>query len=281
MKGFSARVGKHGRLLWVPGDHEGKAVITSDQFFATQLIAKHFRGGKQIDERLLGSGSVSNIGVDMMANDTNFMTAATPFSTLASMNYHACGTGTNASAATDYYLQTVVPSADLTGSTNGYMTGTVTPPTNAAPNVYQTAATFNFNTTLAITEWGIAMSNAAPFTGTATSTSATSLTNTGASFTNTGNKLAGWAIEANASPINTPTTTVWGLVGVNAGNSGTVLELAAGWLTLANAAASTPGGTTAYVVYPGMFDHHQFAALNVVNLDAIQFIYKLTINSGG
>jgi hypothetical protein len=226
--------------------------------------------GRLIDHIDLGSGLVTNIGVDLIANDYTLATAPT----LKAMNYHGIGTGTTAAAATDYSLQTAITSGSLTGSTNGYMTGTQS---YVSPNIYQTVATFTANASLAVTEWSLSMSNAANFSGTATATSGTSLTNSGASFTTSGNGLAGWAVEASSSAVNTPTTTAWGLV---TANTGTVLTIP-GWLTLANAGASTPGGTTGYVVYPSMWDHKVFSAINVVATNTIQFTYQLTIQSGG
>jgi len=267
-----------GRWIYVPGDREGSALTLSSEVFSTNLVAEHRKKNGKTFEYDLGSGLVTNIGVNAMANDPNFITASTAFCTLSTMNYHACGTGTTAAAATDYYLQTVTGSGSLTGSTNGYYTGTQSV---TAPNIYKTVATFTYSASVAVTEWGLVSSNAANFSGTATSTSSTSLTNTGASFTNTGNKLAGWTILANASAANSPTTLVQGLVTVSGSNSGTVLAVPNGWWTLANASASTPSGTTAYVVYPTMWDHKVFSAINVNNGDTIQFTYSLTINSGG
>lgn len=263
---FHAGFERHG-ALWLPG---GIA-------YGTNLLAVHRDPrGRLIKEYDLGSGLVTNIGVDLMAND--FTIAGAP--TLKEMNFHGCGTGTTAAAAADYYLQTATAAASLTGSTNGYFTGTQS---FVSPNIYKTAATFTYAASVAVTEWALLMSNAANFTGTATSTGNNTLTNTGAAFTTTGNALSGWAVEASATAVNTPTTTAWGLV---LSNTATVLTIAgpsasSAWLTLANASAAVPSGTTAYVVYPGMWDHKQFAAINVNSGDTIAFTYQLTINSGG
>ena len=265
--GFRIHAGfeRHG-ALWLPG---GIA-------YGTNLSAIHRDPrGRLIKQYDLGSGLVTNIGVDLMAND--FTIAGAPV--LKQMNFHGCGTGATAAAAADYYLQTAVAAASLTCSKNGYFTGTQS---FVSPNIYQTVATFTYAATLTITEWALLMSNAVNFTGTATSTGNNTLTNTGAAFTTTGNALSGWAVEANASAINTPTTTVWGLI---LSNTATVLTLAGpsggAWLTLANAVAANPTGTTAYVIYPGMFDHKQFTGIGVNSGDTIAFTYKLTINSGG
>lgn len=218
-----------------------------------------------------GSGTVTNIGVDMMANDPTWAAGAT----LKQMLYQGIGTGVTASAASDYYLQTAITAGNLTGSTNGYMTGVQS---WVQPNIFKNVATFTANATLAVTEWGLFMSNAANFARTAVGTpTSTALPDSGAAFTTTGNGLQGWAAEINASAINTPTSTVWGLV---TSNTATQLNIP-GWLTLLNAGASTPGANPAYVVYPGMWDHKQFASVGLSSGDSLQVSYSATIVSGG
>lgn len=221
----------------------------------------------------LGRGLVTNVGVNLMAwNDE----ASTLGATLSLMQYQAIGTGTTAAAATDYYLQTPQGSTNLSGTTNGYMTAVNS---IVAPNTIQSVATFTATGSIAVTEWSLTMSNAAAFTGrSATSTTSTNLTDSGAAFTTAGNGLKGWTVEANSSAINTPTTTVMGLVTTN---SATALTIAEGWWTLANSSASTPSGTTNYVVYPSMWDHKEFSTVNLANTDTLQFTYKVAINSGG
>lgn len=227
--------------------------------FATNLIAHHFRphpkgqyiGGVHfpmdpshpefekphmlVESRDLGSGLVTNAGVNMLSMDWSWIGASTPFCTLSAMTYHGIGTGTTAAAATDYSLQTGVGAGSLTGSTNGYFASSQS---TVAPNVYQSVATVSINATLAITEWGLFSSNGANFSRTATGTpTSTTFPDSGASFTTSGNGLKGWNIEISSSAVNTPTTTVMGLI---TSNTSTSLTLANGWFTLANAAGSTP-----------------------------------------
>lgn len=274
-KAHSLRIPGLGRMILTRDS--GDATILSNEVFATNLSAHHFDGdGLHKDSYDLGSGLVTNIGVNLMANDWTLATAPV----LKQMNFHGSGTGTTAAAATDYYLQTAIGSGSLTGSTNGYMTGTQS---WVSPNQYRTVATFNYTATLAVTEWALLNANGANFSGTATSTGNNTLTNTGASFTTTGNGLMSWTVEASATAVNTPTTTAMGQI---ASNSATVLTIlgtsgSGSWLTLANASASNPSGTTSYVVYPSMWDHKVFSAINVVSGDSIQFTYTLTVNSGG
>lgn len=249
----------------------GQASIAGKDMFSTNFQAVHRRNGRILDVQDLGSGLVTNIGVNLMANDFGWTTA-----TLKAMNFHAVGSGSTAAAASDFFLQTAIGAGSLTGSTNGYMTGTQT---NPLQGQYRTTSTFTAASTITINEWVLAMSNASPFTGrSATSTTSNSLTDTGASFTTAGSGLAQWSVEANSTAINTPTSTVMGQV---ASNTSTALTLLNGWLTLANAAASTPSGTTNYVVYPSIWDHKIVGPFTLNSGDQLQLTYTLTINAGG
>lgn len=264
-----------GRLIWT--SDPGESTMLAKEVFHSNLWAIHCDGDGVLKNSYdLGSGSVTNIGVNLMANDYQLATAPI----LKNANYHGSGTGTTASAASDYYLQTPIGSGSQTGSTNGYVTGTQS---WVSPNQYRTLATFAYTATLAVTEWGLFNSNATNFSGTATATGNNTLTNSGASFTTSGNGLTGWSVEAASSAINTPTTTAMGQIQSNTATALTILGSSGSgqWLTLANASASNPSGTTAYVVYPSTWDHKVFSAINVVNGDSIQFQYTLTINSGG
>lgn len=267
---------KKGRLLWTPD--RGDSVRSSDLFFQSHLEAVHIRNGKVYDRYDLGSGLVTNSGVNLLADDYIWGNGAT----LKQMNYHLCGTGTTSAAAADVFCQTPTAASSLTGSTNGFFTGTQS---YVSPNIYKTIATFTYNTTVAVTEWALCMTNAATVSKTSAGAAPTNntFTDTGGGYTTSGQGLAAYTIEINASIINTPTSTVMGQI---LSNTATVLTLqgpsaTAAWLTLANAVASVPGSTVAYQVFPTAFDHKIFSAINVVNLDSIQFTYSLTVASGG
>jgi hypothetical protein len=267
---------KRGRLLWTPDNGEG--LVTADQVFSTHLRAiVRDKYGKMLDDIDLGSGLVTNVGVNAMANDPSWVAASTPFSTLSAANFHGVGTGATAAALTDFALQTPIASASLTGSTNGYYTGTQSV---VAPNSYQTQATITANATLAVTEWGLALANAANLarTSAGAAPTTTTFTDTAASYNVIGNGLKGYTIEIASAPVNTPTTTVQGLI---TANTATGLTLANGWWTLANAAGATPGATIAYNISPTFFDHRSFSVINIVSGNTIQFIYDLAITSGG
>lgn len=265
-----------GRLLWTPD--RGESERTSDLFFQSHLEAVHMRNGKVHERYDLGSGLVTNAGVNLLANDFTWGNGAT----LKQMNNHLCGTGATTAAAADVFCQTPTGAGSLTGSTNGFFTGAQS---YVSPNIYKTIATFTYNTGVAVTEWALCMTNAATVSKTSAGAAPTNntFTDTGGAYTTSGQGLAAYTIEINSSIINTPTSTVMAQI---LSNSATVLTIqgpsaSAAWLTLANAVASVPGSTIAYQIFPTAFDHKVFSAINVVNLDSIQFTYSLTVASGG
>lgn len=265
-----------GRLLWTKD--RGDSMQPGDMFFQSHLEAQVFRVDGSTKKYDLGSGLVTNAGVNLMADDFIWGNGGT----LKQMNYHGCGTGATAAALTDVFCQTPTLAASLTGSTNGWYTGTQS---YVSPNIYRTVSTFTYNTTVAVTEWSLAMTNALIYTRTSAGAAPTNntFTDTGAAFTTTGQGLAAYTIEIAATVINTPTSTVMGQI---LSNTATVITLqgpsaSAAWLTLANAVAANPGATVVYQVFPTCFDHKVFSVINVANGDSIQFTYSLTINSGG
>jgi hypothetical protein len=270
------RVPGKGRLMWTTDP--GSAGLFGEQFFSTNLLADHFDGdGKLIGQYDLGSGTVTNVGVDTIVNDVLGWALN---SSLKLFNNHGTGTGVTASAATDYWLQTAIASGSLTGSTNGYFTGAQSV---VAPNTYKSVATVVYNATLAVTEWVLTLSNAANLALSTTATAANSATYA-SGLTTTGNGNMGWVIESNATAINTPTTTVISTPITT--NTSTVATLgvttAGGWTTLANGVPSGTGpGAVATVIYPATLDHLVFSAINVNASDSIQFSFSLAINSGG
>jgi hypothetical protein len=276
-----------GRLFWTRD--RGDSRLLSSQVLATNLSAIHYDGDGAIkDVRDLGSGLVTSVGVNLMSYDFTWAGGAT----LKQANYHAIGTGATAAASSDAWLQTAQGSTSLSGTTNGYMTGAQSVIANATGSpyspVYQTVASFTFTGSVSVTEWILAINNSANVTGTATSTSSTSLTNTGAAFATGGNGLQLWTVETGVTtPVNTsPTTQPQLQVVTNTATSLTGLDNVWGagtksWLSLTNQAVSTPGGTSTYVVFPTAWDHKVFGVLSAISGDVIQFTYQLSINSGG
>src|SRR5216684_6961299 len=104
---------KRGRLLWTPDT--GSALIPANMYFMSRLEAIHTRADGSQKYHDLGSGLVTNSGVNLMADDFIWGNGAT----LKQMNNQLCGTGTTAAAAADVFCQTPVGSGSLAGSTNG------------------------------------------------------------------------------------------------------------------------------------------------------------------
>jgi hypothetical protein len=217
----------------------------------------------------LGKGLVTNVGVLALASDWNWSPVG--LGTLRLANQHMTGTGTAAAAATDIYLQTI--------STNGGQTavaGTQSTVSAANSQKYQTVATISYTGTEAVTEWGLHTSATQKSTtgSPATAASSTSLTGTGAPFTASSSSVRG---EQQYIVVDA-TGGVWGLV---TSNTTSVLTVVAWYKITDGTAGSTPGSTDAFAIYPVLWDHKVFSAINVVSGDSIQFTYDLTCTSGG
>jgi hypothetical protein len=251
--------------------------------YRSNLKASLFSKGKYQGSIDLGSGLVTNVGANAIANEAALWAgaglaspAAGPIHTLKLSNWHATGTGTTAAAVLDFRLQTL--------STQGGQTpvaGAQTWINTMAVPKYQTVATIAYTGTEAVTEWGLhtastlSATTGSPFTA----TTATTFTATGTPFTASGVNTQGLqqnliipGTTASIAHIATNTTSVGTLV-----NNGTT-----GWFSQAAMTnGTTPGGTETYTLRPIFWDHKVFSAINVVSGDSIQFTYQLTVSSGG
>ena len=282
----------------------GRIAVATDRFgsatrgkfaggeaFETNLSVKVIRGGKEVKakdvmklnwlDKLrfgsktsidLGSGLVTNVGVMALANDWNLAApSGAAINTLKLANWHITGTGATAAAATDVKIQTI--------SANGGQTpvaGAQSLVSAANLQKYQTIATINYTGSEAVTEWGlITASTVSATTGTPfTNTSATSGTVTGTPLTASSSTVQGQQQHI----VVATTTPSYGLI---TSNTTSVLTIPAWYKTADGTAGSTPGTTEAYTLYPVMWDHKVFSAINVLNGDSIQFTYVLTVVSGG
>lgn len=278
-KVYSFVVPKFGRFAYTRDPGEA-------QMFMSQMISTHLGAivrqpdGKIIDEFDLGSGVVTNIGVTALANDSNWQTeVAEPINTLNVCKYINWGTGATAAATTDWKLQT--QSENEAGKKEAVA---------AASSVLKFLATGNskiiITATLeanlagptAITEWGLfstKKTEGEAAAKAATSTSATELNDTVKPWTESKAKARG---EQNKVVWAEKTEQVYGLI-----TKSTVEKLTIpGWVKNATAeAGTTPEATSKYIVYPVMWDHRVFAAINVEKGNKIEFPYELEIKSGG
>jgi hypothetical protein len=150
----------------------------------------------------------------------------------------------------------------------------VTPTANSW--TYKNVATINYTSTLAITEWGLhsaaalSATTGSPFTA----TSATSGTATGTPLTASTTTARGHTQMI----LMAGTTTVFALV---LNNTTSVFTIPAWYTVAAGTAGSTPGATETYTIRPVLWDRKVFSAINVNNLDSIQFTYSLLVAAGG
>lgn len=279
MKNFSVKI--LGRRLHIALSRpEDAAYHLSGLSYRTNLRADLFHRGKWQGYKDLGSGLVTNIGAQALANEA--VTLASPsgarINLLFLANQHATGKGSTAAAATDYKIETI--------STNGGQTpvaGTQSTPstsTGASPK-YRTVATISYTGSEAVTEWGLFTSGTLSDTTGSPLTAATATTwqDTGSAQT-----ASSSTVQGRQQTIILPgTTTVYGLTASNTTHVGTLSNNGTtGWFKLSDGTAgSTPGNTETFTIRPIMWDHKVFSAINVVNGDSIQFTYDLTVTSGG
>jgi hypothetical protein len=263
----------------------GQGALLGCEAFSTNLQLIHRDGGGRIkDVRDEGSGTITNAGVNLISFDYSWATC-----TIKSANFHAIGVGTTASAASDVWLQTAQGTTNLSGTTNGYMTGTQSVIANATGTpwspIYQTVATFTATGPIAVTEWVLCVANFANVTHTSTATSSTSISDT----TNnpfTSGMVMGTVQTGGATPVNTPTTTPMLQIASQVAATATGIDNSwtsgtKSWLSIANQAVATPAAASTYVVFPTALDHKVFSVVNLVSGDTLQVTYQLSINSGG
>lgn len=279
---YSFIIPKFGRFAYTRDPGEAK-------MFMSQMISTHLGAivrqpdGKIVDEIDLGSGLVTNIGVTALANDSNWQTeVAEPINTLNVCKYINWGTGATAAAQTDWKLQTQAENEagkkESVAATSSVLKFSAT---GNAKIIITGKLEANLAGPTAITEWGL-------FSGkkteglaalkAATSTSATELTDTA--------KLGGAPAESKAKErgvqnfvVNaTEAESVYGLILKNTTEKVTI----PGWVKSAAAElGATPSATSKYAIYPVMWDHRVFAAINVEKGNQIEFPYELEIKGGG
>lgn len=218
----------------------------------------------------LGSGLITNVSQQALANDFNWPNPTTAINTLKICNFHATGTGATAAAATDIALQTADAVTPVAGAQSFV----------SAANLQklQTVATLSYGGTEAVTEWGLfSSSTLSATTGSpATASSATSITATGTPYTASTSSVQGQTqkivVDTTASP------NVYGLI---TSNTTSVISIPAWYKATDGTAGTTPGATDAFAIKPVILDHKVFSAINVSSGDSIQFTYLLTCATGG
>lgn len=239
--------------------------------------------GPVIDEFDLGSGLVTNIGVTALANDSNWTAeTAEPLNTLNVCKYINWGTGATAAAQTDWKLQT--QAENEAGKKEAVVATSSVLKWIASGGNAKIIITGKLEAlgTAAITEWGLFSAKLTEGTAekAATSTSATELTDTA--------KLPAPGTEESKVKVRgaqqyvvwaQKTEEVYGLILKNTTEKVTI----PGWNKNASNAGpgTTPEGTSKYKIYPVMWDHRVFSAINVEKGNQVEFPYELEIKGGG
>ena len=276
-----------GRLAYLPREED--AAVSARMLFPTRLHALHRdRHGHVINDKIadfvpelgydLGSGLVTNIGVLALAGDSQWPQTSIVTNLFKLLKYHASGKGVTSAAFTDIQLET---DSTVGGQTPVAGTQVFTHDQTATTQKWVSVATISYTGSEAVTEWGLfndttlSRTTGSPFTATTANTGTVTATPLTASSTSVQGETQ--------HVVKTTTTPRYALI---TSNTTSVLTLsfsaASGWMvTTTGVIGSTPGSTETYTLRPVMWDHKVFSAINVVNLDSIQFTYTLTISSGG
>lgn len=237
-------------------DPQGAATTLAGQHFNTNLNVAHIRGGRVLDKQDVGSGLVTNAGVNLLARDWFWASGASTFEIEKNMG---SGTGATAAAVGDVALGTANGTTAVAGTQS-----------TVEPNVYQVVGTLSYGGSLAITEWGLflstTLSGAAQSTGTSTAVGTTSMTLSTATWTT--DQWKGYTVTTGAA------------MGLILSNTGTVLTIGSWRTPSTNALPSNPS-TGTFVINPTMWDRKVFSAINVISGDSIAFTYQLSDTSGG
>jgi hypothetical protein len=276
-----------GRFAYLPRTED--AAVTARQLFGTRLHALHRdQHGHEINDKVaefvpglgydLGSGLVTNIGVLALAGDSQWPQTSIVTNLFKLLKYHASGKGVTAAAFTDIQIET---DSTVGGQTPVVGTQVFTHDQVATTQKWVSVATIAYTGTEAVTEWGLfndttlSRTTGSPFTATTANTGTVTATPLTASSSSVRGETQ--------NVVKTTTTPRYALI---TSNTTSVLTLsfsaAIGWMvTTTGVVGSTPGATEAYTLRPVMWDRKVFSAINVVNLDSIQYTYSLTIASAG
>ena len=282
------------RNFRLPGDWRvgiakdpGNGDIFTEHMMHTHLWG-HIRNseGKLIEICDLGSGKITNMGVQALLLDGKMPNTSTAVNQLmANLKWHAWGTGVTAEATTDAKMQTpAAPTA--TECQEGTFTYTSSGEGTTGNIFKNTSPKITAGGTLAITEWGM-------FNG-------KKLENVTSLAEQTANAATASTIGVAGTPFTASTTSVRGEVGyaaqvktLSAGGGeayGIITASTTSQLTVQAfykdssatlGAVGTPEATSKFTVNPVMFDHRVFTVINLSTGNTIEFPWELTITSGG
>jgi hypothetical protein len=259
--------------------HEDPFEFNARAYLTGHLRAKHLRvtGNRVTREKSVydkydfGFGVVTNVGVLAMANDALWPApSGAAMNTLALCNIMATGTGATAAASTDVQLQTADAMTPATG--------TITLASAANSQAEQVVGTINYTGTEAVTEWGLFNSSTlSATTGTPwTAGGPTTGTVTGTPYT-----ASSTTVRGQTQWIFIDTTKSPNIYLLSTSNTSSIITGPAWYNTTNGLAAGTfPASSDALTYRALILDHMVFSAINVINGDAIQFTFTLTLPSG-
>lgn len=261
-----------GRLLWTKDP--GSSLKMASMFFQTHLTAIHFKASGKMEYHDLGSGLVTNVGVTSMANDFAWASPNPAINILRLANWVATGIGTVADAATDIALGSLAAP-----TTANAVSGVQSLVSAANSQTFKQVTTINYTSSLAITEWGL---HTAQVLSATTGTPFTAGTATTGTVTGTPYTASTATIQGEQQLIVQDTTAASPFYGLITSNTTSVLTVPAWYLVTTGALSGVnPVNADALLIKPVLWDRKKFAAINVNNLDSIQFTYTVLINSGG
>jgi hypothetical protein len=274
------RIPGFGRVAIVPDKGGESLKFPGGMEFGSNLGLKHLDPkGRLIEERDLGSGLTTNIGVLALAGDSQWPQTSIVTNLFKLLKYHASGKGVTAAAFTDIKIET---DSTVGGQTPVAGTQVFTHDQVATSQKWVTVATIAYTGSEAVTEWGLFNASTLTLTPAGsplTAVTANTATGTGSVWT----ASAAGVLGLSQAVIQTTTTPRYALITSNTTNVLTLsFGAASGWMvTTTGVIGSTPGSTETFTLRPVMWDHRVFAAVNVSTGDSIQFTYTLTIASGG
>jgi hypothetical protein len=274
------RIPGYGRVAIVPDRRGESLMFPGGVGFGTNLGLRHLDPkGRLIEERDLGSGLTTNIGVLALAGDSQWPQTSIVTNLFKLLKYHASGKGVTAAAFTDIKIET---DSTVGGQTPVAGTQVFTHDQVGTAQKWVTVATIAYTGSEAVTEWGLFNASTLTLTPAGsplTAVTANTATGTGSVWT----ASAAGVLGLTQAVIQTTTTPRYALITSNTTNVLTLsFSAASGWMvTTTGVIGSTPGSTETFTLRPVMWDHRVFSAVNVASGDSIQFTYTLTIASGG
>jgi hypothetical protein len=282
---YSMRLGRH-RFGYTRDP--GEAALFSRSLYETSLraVVRECAGGRIIEDRDLGSGLVTNVGVLALAYDSQLTVEGknkVGFNLFANLAYHQWGGKETAAATTDLRLTEALINENTKSAIKAVKdtSHTVTASGEGKPKFVSTAKIEAKEVgPVAIKEWGIftyELLEATNGTGEKFETVSATTGKIAAAneFTESTTEVLGERLKLAYTEGEAKAD--WLLV-----TSNTKRELKGpAWYKQSTGAVEEPNAVSKFKMIPVMFDHRTFASINVEKGNVIEFPWELEIKSGG